>query len=83
MHRLASCNPFWGYWGNGASHGLNVLEKDLASHLNLTSETLSRILRRLAQCGLLELGTGQDLRVLDPERLGEVAEGLPPADLCH
>ncbi len=66
--------------GGSASFHLTVLKKDLASHLNLTSETLSRTLRRLAQSGLLELGVGQDLRVADPERLREAVEGLPPAE---
>jgi len=66
--------------GGGEPFHLRVRKKDLASHLNLTSETLSRTLRRLAQCGMLELGAGRDLRVTDPERLREVAEGLLPAE---
>ena len=58
-----------------AAFQLKVLKKDLASHLNITSETLSRTLRRLAESRLIELEAGQRLRVLDTERLRALARG--------
>lgn len=54
------------------------LKKHLASHLNLTSETLSRSLRRLEEAGLIEqTGAGQ-LRVADREALSAASLGNFP-----
>jgi CRP/FNR family transcriptional regulator, dissimilatory nitrate respiration regulator len=62
----------------GGSFALPVLKKDLASHLNLTSETLSRSLRRLSEGGLIAASDGQQITVVDRAALADVAEGLLP-----
>jgi CRP/FNR family transcriptional regulator, dissimilatory nitrate respiration regulator len=57
---------------------LPMLRRHLASHLNLTSETFSRTIRRLADAGMIESSDENRLRLLDPEKLRMVAEGMFP-----
>jgi CRP/FNR family transcriptional regulator, dissimilatory nitrate respiration regulator len=57
---------------------LPSFKKHLASHLNLTSETLSRTLRRLEEMGLIQ-SNDQQLFVIDREALSATADGMFPA----
>ena len=57
---------------------LAPLKKHVASHLNLTAETLSRTLRRLSDEGIIDSSDGRTIRVQDPDRLAAAAEGSFP-----
>jgi len=67
--------------GGQGEFTLPMLKKDLASHLNLTSETLSRTLHRLVECGLIEM---RERRIIICElaKLQDVADGLAPAQFA-
>ena len=54
------------------------LKRHVASHLNLTSETLSRIFRRLVEAGLIAELQDTRIRLLDVEKLELIAKGLFP-----
>jgi len=53
-------------------------KKFIASHLNLTSETLSRSLRQLKQAGLLQEIQPHRFHIPDRKKLEQAAEGLFP-----
>jgi CRP/FNR family transcriptional regulator len=57
---------------------LPSLKKHLASHLNLTSETLSRTLRRMLDTGLIGEDERSGLRILSEQGLRDLAEGVGP-----
>ncbi len=57
---------------------LPTLKRHLASHLNLTSETFSRTLRRLVEAGLISQLDNNRVKLLDREKLRQVAQGEFP-----
>ncbi len=63
--------------GEGGRVALPATRKHLASHLNLTPETLSRTLRRLDEDGCIRQDDGE-IQVIAPQRLHRAAEGLFP-----
>lgn len=57
---------------------LPSLKRHLASHLNLTSETFSRTLRRLVDAGVIVEAEGNRVQIANREKLRLIAEGLSP-----
>lgn len=55
---------------------LPTLKRYVANHLNLTSETFSRTIRRLTDAGLVVQTEPAKLRLLDRDQLRRIAEGL-------
>ncbi|WP_145171504.1 Crp/Fnr family transcriptional regulator [Rubripirellula lacrimiformis] len=52
-------------------------KKDVANHLNIASETFSRVLRRLCESEVLENRAGQDIRVINAAQLSQLAVQAP------
>ena len=50
------------------------LKRHIASHLNLTSETFSRVLRRFVQHGLISDTSNNQFQILDREGLERIAQ---------
>jgi CRP/FNR family transcriptional regulator len=57
---------------------LPSLKRHVASHLNLTSETFSRTMRRLLDAGMIAEIDNTRVRLLDRERLEQMAQGVFP-----
>jgi CRP-like cAMP-binding protein len=57
---------------------LPSLKRHVASHLNLTSETLSRTLSRLVEAGLVVEYDKNRIQLRDPRQLRAVSEGKYP-----
>ena len=62
----------------GGTIELPGLKRHVASHLNLTGETFSRVLRRLVEAGLVCELQNNRLLLLEPEKLALLAKGLFP-----
>lgn len=55
------------------SFRLPTTKKDLASYLGTTAETLSRRLATLQDSGVIRLGAGRTIEILDPDELQKLA----------
>lgn len=60
---------------SGESTVSGLLKKDIANHLNLTSETLSRTLRRLAELSAIDANNPRHIEILDIDVLHKISEG--------
>lgn len=59
---------------------LPTIKRHVASHLDLTSETLSRTLRRLTDLGIIQPIDARTVRILDVEALRDVMDQMSPSD---
>ncbi len=49
---------------------------DIADHLGLTVETVSRTLSRLKKSGFISLADAHHITIVEPDALSEIAEGF-------
>jgi CRP/FNR family transcriptional regulator len=73
-HRAAACPAAGDGGAGGCRFELPLSRSDMAQFLGLTLETVSRMLRRLANAGAIGIGPGRALAVLDEDRLARLAE---------
>jgi len=71
-------NPVLEEVGDDGLVELPTLKRHLASHLNLTSETFSRTLRRLIDAGLIAQPHASRLDLINRDELRKIAEGQAP-----
>lgn len=64
--------------GTGGLIELPTLKRHVASHLNLTSETFSRTIRRLHEAGLIDQPDSIRIQLVDRDGLRRAAEGNMP-----
>jgi CRP/FNR family transcriptional regulator len=73
LMRLAECE---GRRGGDPEHlSLPMSRLDIADHLGLTIETVSRCFTKLRKLGIIQLARAADVVIRDPERLGDLASG--------
>jgi CRP/FNR family transcriptional regulator, anaerobic regulatory protein len=61
---------------------LPISRQEMADHLGLTIETVSRTMTRLREEGLIALPTPHDVVLLQPTDLAALAEGAAPPAIC-
>lgn len=54
---------------------LSMTRAEIADYLGLTTETVSRVTSKLKTSGVVRLLSQTEIRILQPERLGDLAEG--------
>jgi CRP/FNR family transcriptional regulator len=57
---------------------LPLSRTEIGTFLGLRLETVSRQMRALRETGVIEVLSGRQIRILDPVRLGELAEQPSP-----
>ena len=73
QQRLAQQLSLLADHAGGAAFQLPTTKKELASYLGTTAETLSRRLGALQEAGVIRLGPGRRIEVLDSQALRRVA----------
>ena len=73
LTRLSECEERRG--GDPEHLSLSMSRLDIADHLGLTIETVSRCFTKLRKLGLIQLARAADVIIRDPNRLSDLASG--------